>query len=325
MTDFLKKYWFVFLLAIIFLGVTVFYGYETSKNIVAGKKVNGQDIVYSLDQTNVSADELYEKLYDKYGMNILFAKIQKTVADKSIETTEEMKTNANLNAQNIISNFQQTYGATYETQILNALRQVGYTKIEDLPEFLIQSQKVNQIYQDYINSNSDEVNAVINKYVEENKPRLVSHILVKIADSTKPTAEELAKMEEVKKALDSGTSFEEVAKQYSEDTSASNGGSLGYVTSSTSFVPEFLEATLALNEGEMSDWVQTTYGYHLIKVDSTNLETLKTYKEFISDLNKYDGTLQPKAIWQKAEELGIDFGENQELESQLKEYLGLNK
>lgn len=78
MTDFLKKYWFVFLLAIIFLGVTVFYGYETSKNIVAGKKVNGQDIVYSLDQTNVSADELYEKLYDKYGMNILFAKIQKT-------------------------------------------------------------------------------------------------------------------------------------------------------------------------------------------------------------------------------------------------------
>ena len=325
MTDFLKKYWFVFLLAIVFLGVTIFYGLETSKNIVTGKKVNGQDIVYSLDQTNVSADELYEKLYEKYGMNILFAQIQKTVADKSIETTEEMKTTANLNAQNIISNFQQTYGATYETQILNALRQVGYTKIEDLPEFLIQSQKINQIYQDYINSNSDEVNAVINQYVEENKPRLVSHILVKIADSTKPTAEELAKMEEVKKALDSGTSFEEVAKQYSEDTSASNGGSLGYVTSSTSFVPEFLEAALALNEGEMSDWVQTTYGYHLIKVDSTNIETLKTYTEFISGLNTYDATLQPKAIWQKAEEIGIDFGENAEIESQLKEYLGLNK
>ena len=68
--------------------------------------------------------------------------------------------------------------------------------------------------------------------------------------------------------LKKGDPFEKVAKETSEDSSAKNGGSLGCF-SKEQMAPEFSSAAFALQPGAMSDLVKSSFGYHIIKVDTT--------------------------------------------------------
>jgi peptidyl-prolyl cis-trans isomerase D len=71
-----------------------------------------------------------------------------------------------------------------------------------------------------------------------------------------------------------GAKFEDVAKRESADTlSAVQGGDLGKVTKGR-MVPEFEQAGFALKPGELSGPVLTQFGYHLIKMDSRNGDTV---------------------------------------------------
>jgi hypothetical protein len=75
------------------------------------------------------------------------------------------------------------------------------------------------------------------------------------------------KAEEVLAEVKKGEkSFEELAGQYSEDGTATEGGDLGYFGKGT-MVAEFEQAAFALGKGEVSGLVQTKYGYHIIKVE----------------------------------------------------------
>ncbi|PKM85235.1 MAG: hypothetical protein CVU86_02935 [Firmicutes bacterium HGW-Firmicutes-11] len=82
-----------------------------------------------------------------------------------------------------------------------------------------------------------------------------SHILVE--------DEELAK--ELIADLKAGADFAELAKEHSIDGSAPDGGSLG-TFGRGAMVPEFETAAFALEAGEISDVVQSQFGYHIIKV-----------------------------------------------------------
>ncbi|MEI4831470.1 peptidylprolyl isomerase PrsA [Bacillus sp. FJAT-53711] len=89
---------------------------------------------------------------------------------------------------------------------------------------------------------------------------------------------------DIKKQLNSGASFEELAKQYSEDTvSKANGGDLGYFGPGK-MVPEFEEAAYKLNVGEISDPVKSSKGYHIIKL--TDKKALKPYDEVKDSIRK---------------------------------------
>jgi len=86
-------------------------------------------------------------------------------------------------------------------------------------------------------------------------------------------AEALALIAKAQAELKAGTSFVDVANKYTEDPSGKgNGGDLpGVIDSSTPFDPTFLKATLALQPGQVTPTpVKSTYGYHLIKIDSTS-------------------------------------------------------
>jgi peptidyl-prolyl cis-trans isomerase SurA len=68
------------------------------------------------------------------------------------------------------------------------------------------------------------------------------------------------------KKIRSGGDFIAVAKEFSEDISASTGGDLGEIERGK-MVPEFEKAAFRLKEGEVSGLVETPYGLHIIKVD----------------------------------------------------------
>lgn len=78
------------------------------------------------------------------------------------------------------------------------------------------------------------------------------------------------KIEDLRKRIQNGESFESLANLYSQDPyniKEQNGGDLGCVTRGTYF-PEFEAAAFKLKQGEVSEVVQTPFGYHLIKLVS---------------------------------------------------------
>jgi len=94
----------------------------------------------------------------------------------------------------------------------------------------------------------------------------ISHILIQLNPSEESLQQAYSKIENIKKMLQDGADFAELAKQYSEDPgTASRGGDLGFVNRGD-FVKEFEEVAFALNEGEYSDIVQTQFGFHIIQL-----------------------------------------------------------
>lgn len=101
-------------------------------------------------------------------------------------------------------------------------------------------------------------------------PRQVSHILVTYGDdrTEKQARERLA---EVQAKLKQGENFAELAKAYSDDSSSANkGGDLGVVQKGF-FGDAFDDAAFSLQEGQVSQIVETQYGLHLIKVTDIDI------------------------------------------------------
>jgi len=126
-------------------------------------------------------------------------------------------------------------------------------------------------------------------YFEENKPRFAKpemirarHILIKVAEDApeEEVAQARSRIEEIKKKLDEGADFAELAKEYSEDEgTAEKGGDLGWFQRGQ-MVKEFEEAAFALQPGEISEPVRSKYGFHIIKLeDRRPASTFEEVKE----------------------------------------------
>jgi peptidyl-prolyl cis-trans isomerase C len=133
-------------------------------------------------------------------------------------------------------------------------------------------------------------------YYDENiqqfhKPEAIhaEHILIIPAkdanDPNKALVAAKTKAQGILKKIKAGGNFEELAKQYSDCPSAKQGGDLG-IQPKGNLVPEFEKAAYALKPGQVSDIVQTEFGYHIIKLIShidANTVTLEQAKDEITD------------------------------------------
>lgn len=94
-----------------------------------------------------------------------------------------------------------------------------------------------------------------------------SHILIKVdadADEAKK-AEARKKIEAVQQKIKAGGDFAELAKEYSEGPSKTRGGDLGFFRRGQMVKP-FEDAAFAMKANEVSEIIETRFGYHIIKV-----------------------------------------------------------
>lgn len=107
---------------------------------------------------------------------------------------------------------------------------------------------------------------------------LARHILIKVNQIVSAT-EARRKLAELKERLDNkAAKFEELARLYSNDGSASKGGDLGWVYPGDT-VPEFERAMNALQPGEVSQPVESPFGYHLIEVVERKSEEISRERQ----------------------------------------------
>jgi len=132
----------------------------------------------------------------------------------------------------------------------------------------------------------------------------VSHILIKTplagADGkidSKGVEEARKKAQDILNQLKAGAKFEDLAKKYSEDPgSGKQGGSLGWMGRGRT-VPEFEKTAFSLPKGQLSGLVQSSYGYHIIRIDDKQQAHVKPLAE-VKD------QIEPVLKQQKAQRAG---------------------
>ncbi|MEY8841864.1 peptidylprolyl isomerase [Cribrihabitans sp. XS_ASV171] len=126
-----------------------------------------------------------------------------------------------------------------------------------------------------------------------------SHILVNTEEEAKA----------VKELLENGADFAATAKEKSTGPSGPNGGSLGWFGEGA-MVPEFEQAVLSLEPGEVSDPVQTQFGWHIVKLNEKRKAEAPALEEVRGELSN---EIQQQAIEDRVAEL-TQSGEVERLE-----------
>ncbi|RLB87940.1 MAG: peptidylprolyl isomerase [Deltaproteobacteria bacterium] len=125
-----------------------------------------------------------------------------------------------------------------------------------------------------------------------------SHILISVDPKGGPSrkAEALKKITNIRQKLQKGEDFSALARKFSQCPSSAQGGDLGYFTRGQMVKP-FEEAAFALKSGEVSNIVETRFGYHLIKATDKKPESIISYKDVKDRLGQY---LKEKKVQKEA-------------------------
>ncbi|MFW5975578.1 MAG: SurA N-terminal domain-containing protein [Desulfosalsimonas sp.] len=157
-------------------------------------------------------------------------------------------------------------------------------------------------YRDKVEVSEAEIKDYYDSHRSEFKePETVEarHILLKVPqDADAETETEIReKAAAIRKRAD-GEDFAELARRFSEDPSAEEGGYLGELEEDDT-VEEFSEKAFSLDTGEISEPVRTRFGWHIIKIDDRTDESVKP-------LEKVEGKIKEELALQKARDLAYE-------------------
>ena len=285
-------------------------------------ELKDNNTVVKTDEGKITADQLYESLRDKYGIALLVDMIDRQLFEEKYKTdeTEEETIDAQIEQmKSQYSNDEDAFNAAI-TQYL------GVEDEDELRDMLSLEYKRNLAIEEHVKNSvtDDEIEKYYNDEVIGDIK--VRHILIKpettddMSTEEQTEAEEKAKKEaeDLIKKLDDGADFEELAKEYSDDTgSASDGGLIDYFNKDDNMDEAFLNASIDLEEGKYTEEpVQSSFGYHIIlkldqkkkpKLDKVKNDIIETLAE--EKLNE-DAALRYNALIEIREEAGIKFNDD---------------
>ncbi len=264
MIAFMKKNKLMLTFAAIALGLILIFAAAFTKTETAAS-INGEKI---------TKDELNSKLTEMYGADTLDSLITNKVIEMEADKQKVKVTGNEIDEE--LTKLQESYGG--EDAFAAALEQnkVSIDRIrEDIQTYLLAEKMIKPS----IKVTEEEMKT----YFEENKDTFdqkeqvkASHILV----------EDEATAKKVKKELDSGKDFAELAKEYSKDASnAAKGGDLGYFGKGE-MAKEFEETAFGMKAGEVSAPVKTDFGYHIIKVADKKAAKAAVYEDHKDEIKE---------------------------------------
>jgi len=219
------------------------------------------------------------------------ASIKKDMVDKMVENEllyqKSQELGIAVDTETIDSQMEQFKGQfPDEDQYKKQLSALGYTEAQLRSEFE-KNLAIKQLIEQEIASNVSISDKELKTYYEDHPDQFKTpeqvkarHILIKAGSEASEDEKKAAKEKigKIKKRIDEGEKFSEVAKEASECPSSKRGGDLGYV-SKGQMVKPFEKATFSLAVGDVSDIVETRFGYHLIKAEDKKDASQKTFDE----------------------------------------------
>ena len=276
-----KKMSLLLLALVIILTIPVIGAEEPVAVIINGNKVTVDEVDEAIDlngliNTLYQVDQQFlQVLLQTEAGSVLLNEYRKTYLEDIImrKLLEEDVVNKNitLTAEKKEEIFNDHYeyfllqNQLTEEQFVNILNMQGIGGLADYKALFMEQNEMVLLINELQSSIIDSVevsDAEIEEYYNNNKAGFTveeqvqaSHILV----------EDEATAKEILDKLNSGSDYAELAKEYSIDGSASQGGNLGFFPRGRMVKP-FEEAAFALEVGEISGIVKTDFGYHIIMV-----------------------------------------------------------
>ena len=219
-----------------------------------------------------------QSMLEQYvALKILGSRIDESAYQKTVDLAE-------ADYESFMDYFAESVGGKNETN--KQLKEIGITG-DDIKDYVITS----ALASEYLSStvSDDQVKEEYDGKVAEDPnayvtTATVSHILIGTVDpmtrEEKRTKEEaLALANEVLEKLRGGADFAAMAKQYSEDESSKDNGGMYKDANINEWVENFRKAVLELPLRQVSEPVETEYGYHLIRVEDRKVPTFDEVKE----------------------------------------------
>lgn len=274
------------------------------------KLKNGDEAVVTMKDGDISVEELYSEMKEKYALDMLITKIDTAILNNVYKTDDEEKNYIDKQLETIKYYYETYYKSQYKS-FQEYLTQNGVESEDELKENIRLTYKRNKAVKNYVKSIITDKE--IEKYYDEEifGDISASHILIKpeyddnASDEEKKEAEKKALKEakEVIAKLKKGEDFAELAKEYSDDSSNSKSGGKLADFNHGQMVEAFEDAAKELKVGSYTTTpVKTEFGYHIIlKTAQKDKPALKEVKDdIISDLTdeklKDDSTLEVTAL-----------------------------
>lgn len=269
------------IIATTFLLIISTLGCSKETKLEGGEK---ELVSFTDTKLNISTNDLYEKLKDKYGINFLIDMIDTKILDKEFPDSDSINDYVNIQV-NSIKNYYKT-----ETEFLEYINNYGYKNEDELKEYFKLNYKRNLAIKDYLKTlvSEDDINNYYNNKITGDIE--TKHILIEVKTTSSQTEEEkrTVKEEALKKAkeaidkLNEGKSFDEVCKEYSGDDATKNmGGLMGFINTLNLDDVSRQELTKLKVGSYSTEALETEYGYEIfMKVsekDKPKLEDVKTH------------------------------------------------
>ena len=287
------------IVSILCLGAGYSYGKTVGRDLPATYKNYGNKVVASIGENEIKEKEL------QYRMDPIFYSQGKNKMDEEMINMYEISMIEYITTTEIlylegkeagISATQEEIDGEYNSFVSTIPESFQMTEEDYFEKFNVTEEKIkNDLEKEIIAAKfivekatvgDDEAKTYFESNKEEFKKVSASHILIKhTTDEEKETNK--AKIQDILDKVNTGEDFKELAKEYSEDISASQGGDLGTFGKGEMIEP-FEKVAFSLKVGEVSEIVETDFGYHIIQKTGESYSEFETIKDDLKENISYN-------------------------------------